>query len=262
MPGTRNRPRNLSPVLPKTQQRNDSKLDSPALSAVDVSGLSGEGKIILEILTERLDRLLCKMETKDNKIHQLQEENAKLKKTITDIELRIDEVENCERRNNIIVSGDALPNAVPNETSSRVAIDLFSRLMNFKLDSGCVVTAYRLGAKPMSQAPDRRRIMLKLQGSEMKRDIIQACRTTKPSGLFLNDDLTHVRATVLYALRRIRKRYPEKIDYCGSRNGKVFIWKKSGSGQSMKVFINSLDQLKKICDEEFELDPMQFVDNL
>jgi len=124
-----------------------------------------------------------------------------------------------------------------------------------------VITAYRLGSKSASQASDRRSILVKLRDGEIKNDILQACRTTKPARLFVGDNLTPIRASILYALRQVKKKCPDKLEYCGSRDGRVFIWIKSAgaSGRNQKMSINTFDLLLKICDEHFNVDPSQFI---
>ena len=88
--------------------------------------------------------------------------------------------------------------------------------------------------------------MVRLANAEIKNDILTACRTAKPSGLFVNENLTPLRASILYTLRQIKKRRPDKIEFCGSREGRVFCWIKptNDHGKNRKLFINTLDSFK------------------
>jgi len=255
----RNRSRNLTPVLPKIRTGSCSRKDISPVRDADGLGLSEEGRQILGVLTDSLDSLLQRLEAKDI-IQELQKENASLKRSVHHLETRVDEIENYDRLNNSIVSGEAVPTATPNEVTSQVVIDLFDRAMRYKLNSENVLAAFRLGARPVSQAADRRSILVKLRNSEVRQDVVQACRSAKPTKLFVSDNLTPVRASILYALRQVMKRCPE-IEYCGSRDGKVFVWKKSktDTGRKQKVFINTVEQLQKLCGDEFDVDPLEFI---
>ena len=85
------------------------------------------------------------------------------------------------------------------------------------------LSAYRIGARPSDQSPDRRKILVKFVNYEAKRDLMIAFRTAKLSSLFGNDDLTPVKASLLYKMRQLKKKRSDKVAGCGSRESKLFI---------------------------------------
>ena len=102
------------------------------------------------------------------------------------------------------------------------------------------------------QGADKRNIMLKLCNSEIKKDILGACRGVKPLGLFINDDLIPSRATILFALRQAKKKFPSKIAAaCGSQDGRVFAFVKppNPSAKNQKIFVNSMQKLEEFCSD-------------
>lgn len=250
---------------PKVQTKNQS---TPVVSGamqtrrrepdkcIDVSGLSEEVKVIVAVLTDKLDRIIDRMNEKDKKIDKLEIENATLRRDLTRMGERLDDMENNERKNDIIVSGDIVPVASVGENTSNISVELLRRHISYSLPPDAVLAAYRLGSRPATQAPDRRNILLKLKTQELKRDIMQACRTSKPPGLYIRESLTPTRSKILFSLRQLKKRCPDRIDYCGTRDGKVFIWTRAvdGRGTNKKLYINSLNVLCKLCSDEFGVD--------
>lgn len=246
-----------TPAVRSTVQtgRGRNKTNETGLS-IDVSGLSEEVKIIVTMLSDKLDRIIERLDERDEKINELEIENATLRRDLTRLEERLDDIENNERKCDVILSGDAVPVASAGENTQTIGVELFKRRINYNLPMDSILTAYRVGSKPATQAPDRRNILMKLKSHEVKSDIMQACRTSKPSGLFVKENLTASRSKILFSLRQLRKKCPDRIDYCGSRDGRVFIWTKpaDGRGNNKKIFINSLAILRKLCNDEFGVD--------
>ena len=77
----------------------------------------------------------------------------------------------------------------------------------------------------------------------------------------MNESLTPIRSSILYALRQLKKINVGKIDYCGSRDGKVFMWLKptNNTARNRKVYVNNIDTLTKLCTNEFNADPAEFL---
>ena len=70
---------------------------------------------------------------------------------------------------------------------------------------------------------DRRNILMKLSNLDTKNDLILSCKRAKPNGLYVNEDLTPVRAKILYTIRQAKKKLPHKIAGHGSINGRVTV---------------------------------------
>ena len=119
-----------------------------------------------------------------------------------------------------------------------------------------------ISAKQLIQKNKRRNIMVKLLNQEVKIDLIQSCRSVKPTGLYVRENLTPTRSSIHYILRQVKKR-TGRIDYCGTMNGKVFIWMKPREGvqgNNRKIFISNMFTLRRLCNEELGVDPAEFID--
>ena len=94
--------------------------------------------------------------------------------------------------------------------------------------------------------------MPKLLDVTTKRDILLACRTVRPSDLYTNDDLTPLRANLLFLLRRAKSRANGKIVTCGSSNGNVYAFIKPPGelARNQKTYIKSMERLESLCDRE------------
>ena len=102
--------------------------------------------------------------------------------------------------------------------------------------------------------------MVEVRARQAKTDVIQACRTMKPTNLYVNDDLIPVRSKILFALRQLKKSRTERISYCGSIDGRIYIWLKplNTSAPNQKVFINTIDKYIKLCNDELRVNPNEF----
>ena len=97
--------------------------------------------------------------------------------------------------------------------------------------------AYGLGPKPKS-GPDRRNIIFKLCRRELVPEIFKACKQLKPS-FYVNVSLTPLRSQLMYTIRQLKQKFPEKIEGCRNFDGNVFIFLKRPSNTSGQVeFLN------------------------
>lgn len=235
------------------------KTTLPSVNA-DISGLSEEGKFLYSLLSEKLDKILERVSEREERILQLEQENATMKRDLTRISEKVDALESYERINDIIISGDALPIVSHGENVKQVFVEMLKIKLNYVLPSDKVLSAHRLGQKPAIQGSDKRSILVKLIDGGIKRDIIQACRSSKPQGIFVRDNLTPQRAAFYYALRQVKKRN-DRIEYCGSRDGRIFIWMKAanGEGRNIRVFVSSVASFKKLCSDELMIEADDFL---
>ena len=246
MPSTRgNSKNNHTPVLPKIRDRS---VNSPNSSAL--SGLSEEGRIMFRFQSDKLDRLIG---AKDKKIETLEHENATLRRDMCRMEERIENLEMYERRNEIVISGAAVPGRRVGENVAQVVVDTLKQQMNYTLPNDTVFKAHRMAGKPDQQVNNNGNILVRLSNETSKRDLIQACKTSKPDQLYINDNLTPTRSEILYALRRAKRRFPDKIGACGSLGGRVFIWVKApvSTNRDYRIFISSKHQLDDFWSKSF-----------
>ena len=105
--------------------------------------------------------------------------------------------------------------------------------------------------------------MVKLVDGDLKGDILSSCRTAKPQDLFANDDLTPLKASILYALRQAKKRFPMKIGGCASRDGRVFAYLRppNPSARDQRIFIDSMIKLEELCTAELNISSSELLGN-
>ena len=108
---------------------------------------------------------------------------------------------------------------------------------------------HRIGARFSRQSPDNRKILVKLCDEETKRDILSACRTVKPPDMFANDDLTPMRAKILYLLRQAKAKSGGKLVTCGSSSGNVYAFIKppDSTSKNQKIYVKTMDKLESLC---------------
>ena len=204
-----------------------------------------------------------KMEEREERLQHLESENALLRTELKKMENRMDELESTGRRNNVLISGSAIPSVVPGESDGQAVVKVLKNLLKYEISPSEITKAYRVGSKSNTQAPDRRSIMVQLLTHDRKNDMLQACRKVKPPNLYINDDLIPIRSKIQYALRQIKKSRTDRIAYCGSWEGRVYIWLKppNSSAPNQRVFINSIDRYRKLCSDELKIDPDEYFHN-
>ena len=95
--------------------------------------------------------------------------------------------------------------------------------------------------------------MVKFSQSGISENILKTVRNRKPNNLFINENLTPMRARYLYAVRRAKRRFPQKVDGCGTTGGRVFVWLKplTPGGRNIRAFIDSEFRLRELCEKSF-----------
>ena len=247
-----------TPVLPKIGTRRKDRSAAAALSdADDSAGLSTEGRLIYSLL---LSKLQDKLESKDEKIEQLEAENAALRRDLTRVVERMDSFENRERATDAILSGNSVPTFKHGENLKQVCVELIRSKVNCSIPDEEITSVHRLNG---SNGQNRKNILVKFRRPEQKSDLIHACRRVKPDGLYVRDNLTVNRSKILFSLRQLKKK-TNRIDHCGSIDGRVFAWIKplDGNGQNKKFIINNSDVLKRVCTEELEIEPGDVLDGV
>ena len=241
------RKKNNRAVLPTLQPELDVNSN---MFGGDLSKLSEEGRILVELVMGKLDgsvrEILAKLDERDVRIASLEDEVRALKSDRDELSLRIDDIEARGRCDDVIVSGSALPSVSGGEDTAGVVSDVLRRELNYSLAAGDVSEAFRLGKKPVTQAVDRRNVLVRFHNSSGKSDLMKACRRVKPPGLFVNENLIPARSKIQYTLRRAKRHYGDKINAVGSTNGSVFVWVRAPDQQSrdLKMFINTTSRLR------------------
>ena len=109
----------------------------------------------------------------------------------------------------------------------------------------------------------------------MKSTLIDFNQSASSSGkqlrpnMYVNESLTKTRSTIMYALRRAKMQYPDRISGSGSVEGKVAVWVKPLNptapgpmrNTNTRMFINSRQKLEKFCVDILGVPVSTFVDN-
>ena len=256
---TRRKPRQVtSDPLPLMEANTDDVCSVMPTADCDLTKLSEESKILLSVLTDKLDtavkEIVNKSRERDEKIEALANELSKVKQENILLRNRLDDVESLQRADSVILSGVNIPECKSGEDCAAIVC---STLEKFKLviNKNMITTAYRLGGVPKSQGPDKRKIMIKLSSIADKKHILDNFRTVKPDGLFANENLTRSRASILYSLRQAKKRMPGKVLSCGSTDGRVYVWLKAPdlNSRNVKIYVNDHEKLQEICTKVLEI---------
>ena len=154
-------------TLPENSSSNDSKAAAntnagvPMIKDFDTSELSREGKIILSLLTAKLDSIADRLEKRDEKLFKLEQENLDLKRKLSTLEDRLQHLDNYNRRENIVLSGREIQN-LPSDLDLRSSVgDLLKRVLQVEIPHASLVKAHRIGVKPLNQNPDMRSVLVK-----------------------------------------------------------------------------------------------------
>ena len=183
------------------------------------------------------------MKKRDEAISLLEQKNKTLEDYVTRLEEKIDDAEAYERRDCVVVSGEAVPPAQTGENCIQVACKLFRDKLNLNVSPSEVSTAHRLGKKPSVQGADRRKLILKLCRRDLKKEIIQVCKQVKP-GFFVNESLTPARNTILYALRQMKRASNSPVKGTATIDGRVFAWVEApGASRDLRVAVNTRAKL-------------------
>ena len=215
----------------------------------DLENMSAESRIILEKLDSVRLEIVDQLKARDERIDKLESDVSVLKRENRNLRNRLDDIESNQRSDSLILSGDALPTATMNENPVQIVEDVLKSKLNIST-TDIILSAYRIGNKPVTQSPDRRKVMVKLKNSQSRIDIIHSCKTVKPSQLYVSENLVQSRAELLYALRQAKKREPQKLLSCWSRDGRIYDLLKATSAQSNNYKVRIDDRLK--LEELFE----------
>ena len=135
------------------------------------------------------------MESTDE-LAMIEDELEDIQYALNKHEDKMEYLENQSRRNNIRIDGIS---EVGNETWSDTE-EKAKQILKEKLNLDCepeIERAHRVGPKPRTTAPDMadglrtrpRTIVCRLRDWKQKEGILRAFRLTKPTGIFVNEDL-------------------------------------------------------------------------
>lgn len=238
---------------PKSKKKTIMLDDLSECSDEDLKGLSEEGRTIVTLLSNKLDKIVSEftemISNKDARINKLEGELTEMKQNMGELIERVDHMEARERKDIIVISGDGICALSTEENTAHRACEIIKNKLNYNISIDAITSAHRAGQKLPTQGADNRNIIVKLGRPGAAGDILRASRTIRPPNFYVNESLTPLRSKVLYSLRRIKKQHPETLAACGSHDGKVYAWVKSSNpaARNTKVFLNSEKQLNDFC---------------
>ena len=223
----------------------------------DTSKLSEESKLIVSILmytVNQTQEMFSKsLREKDKIIDNLNDKVTKLEQKIMVVESKLDDDEATVRLNDVIISGENVPNFQQGESTNIVACDLLKSKLNTHLPVTDILKSFRVG-KRSPNGPDKRNILVKFARPENKSDIMLACRTMKPEKLFINECLSPIRNSIMYVLRRAKKDFPLIVSGCNSIDGNVYVWinppnPNAPGAKASRMQVNDFQKLSQFCDK-------------
>ena len=254
-----------SPLLPPTTRGNrQSRLERNNNNEVKLDEESV--KYVLHVFDEKFasfrEEILTEIGVKNEKIDELEQQVVNLKKSMQSMQERLEDAEAYNRREDLILSGRAVSSNVDSPDTVSLVKSILKNKLKYELPDGSIISSRRLGPKPVVQGPDKRKILVRMNGMEVRDDIVKACKLAKPTDLYVNDNLTQIRARILYALRQAKKRKPALVSGCGSQNGRVFVWIASPNqeARNIKVYLNSWEKFKNFCGDSLDLDVASLMD--
>ena len=209
---------------------------------------------ILESMQKDFVKIL---EEQDREIKLVKTEISDMKKQIMTLEEKIEDNEAYERRDSLILSGNALPDGSTNENCLEVVQKLLTEHLSYVIQPTDISVVHRLGKKPISQKPDRRNIIIKFCRRNSKVDLLAAARRVKPSNLFLNESLTPQRQNISYALRKAKREFPHIVSGTSTSDGRVYVWVKppnpdAPGAKDSREPVNTYSKLEIFCERFLE----------
>ena len=186
-----------------------------------ISDLMDSFKFCLDKMMENFQENIVKLcQERDTRIAAIEAENKTLETKIEKLETKIDDTEAYERRDTVVISGNAVPPVEKMENCAKLARQLIKEKVGFVVSENDISVAHRLGDRSRKQGTDRRDIILKFCRRDTKIGVISASRTAKPSDFFINESLTPMRQTIAYVLRKAKREFPNIVSGSATLHGK------------------------------------------
>ena len=251
--------------LPKVS--NDFSLENLPF---DTSKLSEESKLIVSILIYTVNNTQVKfedaMKLKDKDIKTLETKVTHLENKIESMECKLDNSEVAERINDVIITGPSTPVVTIGENCISIVKNLLGNKLRMNLSPNDIVKSHRIGKTTQGQGPDKRSILVQLAAKEKKAEIFEAIKVIKPEGLYINENLSPMRNSIMYVLRKAKRQFPDKVSGCRSLDGNVFVWIKppnpnARDAQNSRMQVNAYQKLDKFCSEVVNSSVSSFIPN-
>ena len=155
-------------------------------------------------------------------VHGLQNTVSSLQSDIETQKYETDAIDQYERRDSLIFSGDSVPRERSGENVTEIVPKLLREELFITLRPGDISVCHRLGKKkPQGNRP----IICKFISRSVKSDIMQRCLELKPT-LFANESLTNMRREIFTRLRFTRRKLintPFHFSQLYTNDGKIMM---------------------------------------
>ena len=186
--------------MPRTRTINDKPSNSSSVAELVLDDISEDGKRIVAAIRLELEKIkvdfVKQINDKMSQIESLTEEVNKLNDKVNKLEEKVEEAEAYERKDSLIFSGEEIPPATPGENCTTVICDLLKSKLKLNVAQTDISIYHRLEKRPSNQRRQEKQ--------DLKGDIMSASRNEKPK-IYVNENLTPTRKTIMYVLRRAKK---------------------------------------------------------
>ena len=148
----------------------------------------------------------------------------------------------------------------------KVVKKLVKDQLKIDLDDREISVCHRPGEKSRTQGPDKRKLIVKFGRRSTKVDVLSTARKMKARNLYVNESLTPVSQTISFVLRKMRKKFPEKISGSTTFDGKNFVWVKPSNPEArgardLRHAITSREKLKNFSVRVLERPLTDFIND-
>ena len=187
-----------------------------------------------------------------NIVAELQNTVSSLQSDIQTQKYETDAIDQYERRDSLIFSGDSVPRERSGENVTDIVLQFLREELFVNLRPGDISVCHRLGMKkPQGNRP----IICKFISRSVKSDIKQRCLELRPT-LFANESLTPMRREIFTRLRFTRRKLintPLHFSQLYTNDGKIMIKLKEKDDKFMitnpvnlESFLDKFPQIKSV----------------
>ena len=220
--------------------------------SISIEDLSADSQYIVSYMENKFEVMKKEfydlLAAKNSEIDSLKCEVASLTSLMKKLEYNVDESDAYNRRETVVVSGDAVHVSSPNENCSELLSKLFSEELNINISKSDISTAHRLGRK-RENVPDKRSIIVKFCRRDTKSQAILVSRQRRNSKVFVNESLTPSRRVIFNALRKMKREHQDLVKGCSTYDGNIYANTKSTNHlqRDQRHLVNTRETLTEFC---------------
>ena len=240
----------------KRTTKNSINASTTDLAEIAAQLKNSDTKLLAAVIMNEFSKLkkefVYALSSKVDEIKNLKLQVNELSDKVAKLENVIDNENAYERRDCLVLSGDAVSDNTGGESAITTAKDVIKNKLKINLDMTRVSTAHRMGRKTPGQGPDKRPIILKFCQRDTKTDILVAARKARAPGFFVSESLSPNRRKVFYNLRKLRREFPTIIRGCTTFDGNIYAYTKPAlnappDARNSRALLNTQESLDQFC---------------